>query len=46
VQGPGFPEIDSVSHSGNSASGDFCYSLNLTDIYTGWTESWPIIFCG
>lgn len=39
VQVPGFTEIDLVSHSGNSASGDFCYSLNLTDIYTGWTET-------
>ena len=32
VQVPGFTEIDLVSHSGNSAAGDFCYSLNLTDI--------------
>jgi hypothetical protein len=39
VKVPGFTEIDLVSHSGNSASGDFCYSLNLTDIYTGWTET-------
>jgi hypothetical protein len=39
VQVPGFTEIDLVSHSGNSASGDFCYSLNLTDIHTGWTET-------
>jgi hypothetical protein len=39
VQVPGFTEIDLVSHSGNSAAGDFCYSLNLTDIHTGWTET-------
>ncbi|HTV55056.1 MAG TPA: integrase [Terriglobia bacterium] len=39
VQVPGFTEIDLVSHSGHSASGDFCYSLNLTDIHTGWTET-------
>jgi hypothetical protein len=39
VQVPGFTEIDLVSHSGDSASGDFCYSLNLTDIHTGWTEA-------
>ena len=39
VQGPGFAEIDLVSHSGNSAEGEFAHSLNLTDIDTGWTES-------
>ena len=43
VQVPGFTEIDLVSHSGNSASGDFCYSLNLTDIYTGWTETRAVL---
>ena len=39
VQVPGFTEIDLVSHSGDSAAGDFCYSLNVTDIHTGWTET-------
>jgi transposase InsO family protein len=39
VKTPGFAEIDLVSHSGNSGAGDFAQSLNLTDIYTGWTES-------
>jgi hypothetical protein len=43
VQVPGFTEIDLVSHSGNSASGDFCYSLNVTDIYSGWTESRAVL---
>jgi hypothetical protein len=43
VQMPGFTEIDLVSHSGNSASGDFCYSLNLTDIFTGWTETRAVL---
>lgn len=43
VQAPGFTEIDLVSHSGNSASGDFCYSLNLTDIHTGWTETRAVL---
>jgi len=32
VQTPGFTEIDLVSHSGSSASGEFCHSLNVTDI--------------
>jgi hypothetical protein len=39
TQAPGFTEIDLVSHSGNSASGEFCYSLNLTDLHTTWTET-------
>jgi len=43
VDVPGFTEVDLVSHSGNSASGDFCYSLNLTDIHTGWTETRAVL---
>jgi hypothetical protein len=39
VQTPGFTEVDLVSHSGDCASGDYCYSLNLTDIYTTWVET-------
>ena len=40
---PGFTEIDLVSHSGPSASGDFCQSLNLTDIHTTWTEARAVL---
>jgi transposase InsO family protein len=39
VKGPGYAEVDLVSHSGNSASGEFAHTLNLTDIASGWTES-------
>lgn len=39
VNSPGFVEIDLVSHSGECATGEFIYSLNLTDIYSGWVES-------
>ena len=39
VQSPGFTEIDLVSHSGNSASGDFLHSLNVTDIHSTWVET-------
>jgi hypothetical protein len=39
VTQPGYVEIDLVSHSGAHAAGDFIYSLNLTDIFTGWTET-------
>jgi hypothetical protein len=39
VQTPGFTEIDLVSHSGNSASGDFLHSLNVADIHSTWVET-------
>lgn len=39
VTTPGFVEIDLVAHSGRSASGDYIFSLNLTDIFTGWVET-------
>jgi hypothetical protein len=39
VQVPGFTEIDRVSQAGDSASGEFGYSLSVTDIHTGWTET-------
>lgn len=35
---PGFVEIDCVGHEGGDSSGDFCQSLTVTDIHTGWTE--------
>ena len=40
---PGFVEMDLVSHSGSSASGEFIYSLNLTDIYSGWVETQAVM---
>ncbi len=39
VSTPGFTEVDLVSHSGNSADGEFLHSLNMTDIHTTWVES-------
>ena len=39
VNSPGFTETDLVSHSGNSESGQFIHSLNVTDIHTTWVES-------
>jgi hypothetical protein len=35
---PGFVEMDLVAHEGGDASGDFAYTLDLTDVSTGWTE--------
>ena len=37
-QEPGFFEIDLVGHDGGDASGDFCHTLTLTDVDTGWVE--------
>jgi len=39
VTTPGYVEVDLVAHSGNSVSGDFIFSLNLTDIFSGWVET-------
>jgi IS30 family transposase len=36
-QEPGFFEMDLVAHEGGNASGDFCHTLDLTDVHTGWT---------
>jgi hypothetical protein len=35
---PGFVEIDLVGHEGGDPRGDFCQTLDVTDIATGWTE--------
>ncbi len=35
---PGFLEIDLVAHCGDSAAGDFVYTLTAVDVATGWTE--------
>jgi hypothetical protein len=34
---PGFVEIDLVGHEGGNAFGEFCFTLTMTDISTGWT---------
>ena len=38
-QHPGFIEVDLVAHGGDSASGEFLFSLNTVDVATGWTET-------
>ena len=35
---PGFCQADLVGHEGGDPRGDFCQTLNLTDVATGWTE--------
>lgn len=34
---PGYCELDLVGHEGGDNSGDFYYTLTVTDIHTGWT---------
>ncbi len=36
---PGFVEIDLVGHEGGDPRGDFCQTLTVTDVFTGWTET-------
>jgi hypothetical protein len=40
---PGFVEIDLVGHDGGMGYGDFCQSLNLTDVASGWTEAQAVL---
>ena len=34
---PGFFELDLVGHCGGNGSGEFLYTLNMTDVFSGWT---------
>ena len=43
VRGPGWTEVDLVSHSGSNSSGEFAYTLTLTDIYTGLVETRAVL---
>ncbi len=36
---PGFVEIDLVGHEGGNNRGEFCFTLDITDVATGWTET-------
>lgn len=40
---PGFCELDTVAHCGDSAEGEFVNSLNLSDILTEWTEGVAVL---
>jgi len=35
---PGFFEMDLVGHDGGSIQGDYCQTLDMTDVATGWSE--------
>ena len=43
VKEPGWMEVDTVSHSGPSAAGLFAYTLDHTDLSSGWTELYAIL---
>jgi len=34
----GYVELDLVGHDGGNTGGDYCYTLNVTDIKSGWTD--------
>ncbi len=43
VSEPGFTEIDLVSHSGDSAEGEFAHSLNVVDILSAWVDTRAVL---
>ena len=40
---PGFVEIDLVGHEGGNSFGEFCFTLTVTDIATGWTVNRSVL---
>ena len=41
-QGPGVWQIDLVQHDGGNASGEFCYTLTITEVHTPWTVHYAL----
>jgi hypothetical protein len=41
---PGFVEADLVAHHGGDTHGCFLSTLTLTDVATGWTECFPLLY--
>jgi hypothetical protein len=39
---PGFFQADTISHDVGSASSECCYSLDLIDVASEWTELWVL----
>ena len=39
----GFVEIDMVGHDGGDSSGDYCQTLDVTDVASTWTETEAVI---
>lgn len=40
---PGFVEMDLVGHDGGSTRGDYCQTLDVTDVDSGWTEQAAVL---
>ena len=41
-QGPGVWQIDLVQHDGGNASGEFCFTLTITEVNTPWTVHYAL----
>ncbi len=39
----GFMEMDTVAHNGGDPSGEFVYSLDMVEIYSGWSEQYTVM---
>jgi len=39
----GFAEMDTVAHNGGDPSGEFIYSLDLVEIFSGWSEQGAVM---
>jgi hypothetical protein len=40
---PGFMEMDLVGHDGGVAQGDYCFTLDMTDVDSGWSEQAAVL---
>ena len=40
---PGYVEIDLVAHCGDTTAGDYVNTLDVTDIFSGWTETQAVL---
>jgi transposase InsO family protein len=36
---PGYVQVDLVSHDGGFGAHEYCHTLDVTDLYSGWTET-------
>jgi len=39
----GFMEMDTVAHNGGDPSGEFIYSLDMVEIFSGWSEQCAVM---